>query len=343
MQVRYWTHQLPFRHPFTISKGTKTHQPTLVVALQVGNWCGYGEAPAISYYQVTVESLVESLEKHRAAIERFAFTEPERFWHFLHHLMPADPFLICALDMAGWDLYAKRKGLPLYKIWGGTGLTGPLTDFTIGIDTPDRMLQKMKERPWPLYKIKVGSTADIATLELLRSHTKAPFRVDANAGWTYETAVQLIPKLEALGVELIEQPLPKENSEEMKSLKTISSIPLIADESCVSEKDVSRCAIGFDGINIKLTKCGGITPARRMIKQARELGLKIMLGCMNESTIGSAAIGHLREWVDYLDMDGPLLLSEDLSSGLIYQDGKIQLPNQAGLGVTYMGIQKSEQ
>lgn len=342
MQVRYWAHELPFRHPFTISKGTKTHQPTLVVELQSGNRCGYGEAPAISYYQVSLESLVDTLEKNRTSIERFVFTDPERFWHFLHHLIPAHPFLICALDMAGWDLYAQGKGVPLYKLWGGTGLSGPVTDFTIGMDTPDRMLQKMLERPWPIYKVKVGSSEDIPTLELLRANTTVPFRVDANAGWDYDTALQIIPQLKALGVEIIEQPLPKESVEEMKLLKAVSSLPLIADESCVSEKDVSVCATNFDGINIKLTKCGGITPARRMIEQARSLGLKIMLGSMNESTIGSAAIGHLSEWVDYLDMDGPLLLAEDLSSGLTYQDGVIGLPDQTGLGVVYRGVQKNE-
>ena len=343
MQLRYWAHELQFRHPFTVSKGTKTHQPTLVVELEIGNWRGYGEAPAISYYQVTLENLVETLEKNRAAIERFAFTDPERFWHFLHHLIPGNSFLICALDMAGWDLYAKRKGIPLYQAWGGIGNTGPLTDFTIGMDTPERMLLKMQERPWPVYKIKVGSSEDISMLEKLRAHTTVPFRVDANAGWDFETAVQLIPKLSALGVELVEQPLAKENWEEMERLKSISCLPLFADESCVFEKDVAACASCFDGINIKLTKCGGITPARRMIKQARALGLKIMLGSMNESTIGSAAIGHLKEWVDFLDMDGPLLLAEDLSSGISYQEGIVKLPSQAGLGVIYAGLQKNEQ
>jgi L-alanine-DL-glutamate epimerase-like enolase superfamily enzyme len=343
MQLRYWTHELRFRHPFTISKGTKTHQPTLIVELQIGNWRGYGEAPAIAYYHVTLENLVESLEKNKASIERFAFTDPERFWHFLHHLLPGQSFLICALDMAGWDLYAKRKGLPLFKTWGGAGSAGPLTDFTIGMDTPDRMLFKMQERPWPIYKIKVGSPEDLSIIEKLRAYTSAPFRVDANAGWSFETAVQLIPQLLALGVELVEQPLPKDNWEEMIKLKALSSLPLIADESCVAEKDVAACATCFDGINIKLTKCGGITPARRMINHARLLGLKVMLGSMNESTIGSAAIGHLKEWVDYLDMDGPLLLAEDLSSGISYQNGIILLPNQAGMGVAYEGVHKNEQ
>jgi len=343
MQLRYWTHELEFRHPFTISKGTKTHQPTLIVEIQVGDWRGFGEAPAISYYEVTLEKLVATLEKFRPTIERFAFTDPERFWHFLHHLIPGNPFLTCALDMAGWDLFAKRKGLPLYKIWGGDGKAGPITDFTIGMDTPDRMLQKMQERSWPLYKIKVGGSNDLETLEKLRAHTDAPFRVDANAGWTFNTAIELLLKLAALGVELVEQPLAKDNWDEMAKLKSISPLPLIADESCVAERDIATCATCFHGINIKLTKCSGITPARRMIKQAKSLGLKVMLGSMNESTIGSAAIGHLREWVDYLDMDGPLLLAEDLSSGLLFQNGVVVLPLGNGLGVEYKGVQKNEQ
>ncbi len=343
MQLRYWTHELLFRHPFTISKGTKTHQPTLVVEIEVGNWRGYGEAPAISYYDVTLEKLVQSLEKYRMAIEKFAFTDPERFWHFLHHLIPNDPFLICALDMASWDLFSKRKGVPLYKAWGGNGVSGPLTDFTIGLDTPDQMLKKLQERSWPIYKIKVGSPDDIVILETLRSHTGAIFRVDANAAWDLDTAIKLLPKLAELGVELVEQPLAKDNWEDMQKLKLMSPLPLFADESCVSERDVVKCQDCFHGINIKLTKCSGITPARRMIKHAHQLGLKVMLGSMNESTIGSAAIGHLREWVDFLDMDGPLLLAEDLSTGLSFQEGKVALPNGNGLGVEYRGLLKNEQ
>jgi L-alanine-DL-glutamate epimerase-like enolase superfamily enzyme len=167
----------------------------------------------------------------------------------------------------------------------------------------------------------------------LRKHTDSVFRVDANAGWTLEQALQKIPVLKDLGVELVEQPLAKDNWEGMKTLFTASSIPIIADESCVSESDVEKCHQHFHGINIKLTKCSGITPARRMIKRARELDMKVMIGCMNESSVGTAAIAQLAPLADYVDMDGPLLLAEDTSQGVGFDFGKIIYANTAGLGV----------
>src|SRR5258705_1826049 len=156
MKVQYKTYNLPFHHPFTISKGTKTHQPTFIVELDFMGITGYGEAPAINYYNIPVEKMVEDLERKKIFVEKFAFSDPERYWHYLHHLFPANPFLVCALDMAGWDIYGKLKRKPLYELWGSGTLTAPLTDFTIGIDTIGNMVAKMKERPWPIYKIKVG-------------------------------------------------------------------------------------------------------------------------------------------------------------------------------------------
>ncbi len=339
MQVYYKTYQLPFQYPFTISQGrTKTHQPTLVVALQVGKWIGYGESPAIAYYNFTVEEMVATLEQYKPMIEKYAFTEPERFWHFLHHLLPNQHFLVNALDMAGWDLYGKMNQKPLYELWQ-TPFTGeePITDYTLGIDTPEKMLQKMQARPHPVYKIKIDNNNSLDTIRYLRAHTNVPFRLDANEGFTYQQFKEILPELVTLNIEFIEQPLAKTNWEEMKQLFIESPIPLIADESCVTEKDVASCAGHFHGINIKLTKCSGITPAIRMIKQAKELGLKVMMGSMNESSLGSAAIGNFLPQLDYVDMDGPLLLSEDIAKGLNYDNGKITLSGKFGLGVQMLG------
>ncbi len=289
---------------------------------------------AINYYHVTVDALAESLEAKRSFVEKFAFTQPDRFWHYLHHLFPKDPFLVCALDMAGWDLYGKLHKQPLYKIWDTHfSETVPLTDYTIGIDTIENMVNKMRRKPWPIYKIKLGVENDIEMVQALRENTSAILRVDANEGWTTEEALQKIPKLHALRVELIEQPLQKENWDGMKVLFGMSPIPLIADESCVTENDVAKCAGFFHGINIKLTKCGGVTPALRMIKNARSLQLKVMMGSMNESSIGSAAIAHCIPQLDYVDADGPLLLTQDLASGLHYADGQVRVSDRAGLGV----------
>jgi L-alanine-DL-glutamate epimerase-like enolase superfamily enzyme len=338
MQLSYRQLNLPFEYPFTISNGrTKTHQPSLVVALQLGPFIGYGEAPAIVYYDVTVEKMIADLEAKRKLVEKFAFTEPERYWHYLHHLFPDNPFLVCALDMAGWDLYGKMKGKPLYELWNTTWDQTPVTDYTIGIDTIDTMVAKMKAKSWPVYKIKLGTPEDIAIVKALREHTDAVLRIDANAGWTTEEALEKIPQLAALGVEFIEQPLAKDNWDGMKILYEKSSLPLFADESCVSEKDVDRCAGHFHGINIKLTKCSGITPALRMIQSAREKKLQVMMGSMNESSIGSAAIANFLPQLDHVDMDGPLLLSQDIASGIIFLQGKVGLSGQPGLGIRLIG------
>ena len=333
MKVTYQSQNLPFRYPFTISKGTKTHQPSLIVTLDHRGIIGHGEAPAITYYNITVEKMMEDLERKKKLVEQFAFMEPDRYWHYLHHLYPQNNFLVCALDIAAWDIYGKIRQQPLYRLWNLDMAKAPLTDYTIGIDTIDKMVEKMKEKPWPIYKIKLGTPEDIAIVTELRKHTEAIFRVDANAGWTTEEALVKIPALADLGVEMIEQPLAKDNWEGMKKLFATSTVPLIADEACVVEQDVTRCHGHFHGINIKLTKCSGITPALRMISKARSLDMKVMVGSMNESTVGSAAIAHLSPMLDYIDADGPLLLSEDIATGLVYADGRVAVSDGFGLGI----------
>jgi len=333
LHVQYKKIETPFVYPFTIAKGTKTHQPALIVSLEHRGKIGYGEAPAITYYDITVDKMMEDLERKKKFVEQFAFTEPERYWHYLHHLFPNNPFLVCALDMAAWDLTGKLRNKPLDLLWHIDRMKMPITDYTIGIDIIEKMVDKMKAKPWPVYKIKVGVPGDIDMVTALRKHTDAVFRVDANAGWTLSEALDKIPVLKELGVELIEQPLAKDNWDGMKKLFKISPLPLFADESCVFENDVEKCAGYFHGINIKLTKCSGITPARRMIEKARSLGLQLMIGCMNETSVGSAAMGHLAPLFDYLDMDGPLLLAEDIASGIQYDDGKVMMSELPGLGL----------
>lgn len=333
MKVRSAVFELAFKHPFTISKGTKTHQPILVVELEWNGLRGYGEAPAIAYYGVTAQGMAEELDRKKSMVERFALTDPKRFWHFLHHLFPSNPFLVCALDMAGWDLYARMRNAPLSQLLHADRSVTRVTDFTIGIDATERMIDKMREQPWPVYKIKVGTEGDMERLKALRACTDAPFQVDANAGWTLEEALGNIPRLAELGVEMVEQPLAKDDWTGMERLVKESPIPLYADESCVGKGDVEPCAGRFHGINIKLTKCGGITPALEMIVTARKCGLRLMLGTMNESSLGTAAIAHLSPFFDLLDADGPLLLAEDIATGLEYEDGRLRIPEGPGLGV----------
>lgn len=335
LKVAYHTYQLPFVHPFTISGGrTKTHQPTFIVELSLGPFTGYGEAPAIAYYNITVEQMAADLERKKQFVEKFAFTHPDRYWHYLHHLYPNNPFLVCALDMAAWDIYGKMQQQPLYKVWDTQWKNEVLTDYTIGIDTIDRMLQKMQEKPWPVYKIKLGTPDDIGIVEAIRRNSDAVLRVDANAGWKLDEALALIPRLAELGVELVEQPLAKDDWEGMKQLYRQSPLPLLADESCVFEEDVEKCRDHFHGINIKLTKCSGPTPALRMIQQARSFGMKVMMGSMNESSIGSSAIAHFLPQLDYVDCDGPLLLAQDLATGLRIERGVVEVSGEAGLGIS---------
>lgn len=337
ISLRYWHNNLKFRYPFTISKGTKTHQPSLLVELNFNGIKGYGEAPAITYYNISVEKMIEDIERKKKFIEQFSFTHPDRYWHYLHHLFPNNSFLVAALDIAAWDVFGKLKNQPLYKLWNTEISTAPPTDYTIGIDTIDTMIRKMKEKPWPIYKIKLGTKEDVSVMEMMRKNSEAVFRVDANAGWTVEEALDILPLLKDLNVELVEQPLAKDNWEGMKILYEKSPLPLIADESCVAETDVKKCEGFFHGVNIKLTKCSGITPALRMITEARQLSMKTMLGCMNESTVGSSAIVHLSPQVDYMDADGPLLLEEDIAEGLQYNSGKITPTGKAGLGINVVG------
>ena len=333
IKVSYKKTNLPFKYPFTISKGTKTHQPALIVKLEYFGHTGYGEAPAITYYDITVEKMIEELEAKKMLVQKFSFSDPERYWHYLHHLFPKNPFLVCALDMAAWDLYGKMKGKQLHELWGLDVANASVTDYTIGIDSTEVMVKKMKEKPWPVYKIKVGFEGDTDMVSELRKHTDAVFRADANGGWTLNEALQKIPLLKEAGVEFVEQPLAKDEWETMKILFEQTTLPLFADESCIAEQDVIKCPQYFHGINIKLTKCSGITPARRMIEKARELGLQVMIGCMNESSLGSAAIAQLAPLADHVDVDGPLLLAEDIATGVTFENGKIIYREGAGLGV----------
>jgi L-alanine-DL-glutamate epimerase-like enolase superfamily enzyme len=325
LTIKYKSIATPFHHPFTTAHGLKTHQPALLIALTFNGVTGFGEAPAIHYYDVTVDGMIAQLISKIEVLQRYAYTEPDRFWHFCHHLFPNQHFLICALDMAYWDMYAKMNRKTIFELnelrWGQV----PLTDYTIGIDTMDKMIEKVKEKPWPIYKIKMAGRQDLDIIKRLRQHTDAVFRVDANASWTLEDALTMIPELAKYNVELVEQPLAKDDWEGMKKLKEISILPLFADESCVTEKDVMKCCEVFDGINIKLTKCGGLTPAFRMIAQAKALNKKVMMGCMNETEIGSYAIAQFLPLLDYVDMDGPLLLDVPPLKLLGYHEGNVSI------------------
>jgi L-Ala-D/L-Glu epimerase len=330
---------LRLRHTFTIAHDSRDVQPTLIVELRDGNLSGFGEATANPYYGITLDRMMTDFGQVRAWVEPGDWDTAETLWAWVHDTLKTNPFAQCALDEAAHDLVAKRTGKPLYAHWGlAADAPRPLTNFTIGLDTPEVMLAKMQAMPWPLYKIKLGGPplgrpeTDLGTLQLLRKHTDAPFRVDANCGWTADQTLAFMPDLVALGVEFIEQPLPADDWAGMARLRAESELPIIADESCVVETDVARCANFFHGINIKLTKCGGLTPARRMIAQARQLGLRVMVGCMTESSVGISAIAHLLPLLDYVDMDGSLLITNDPASGVTFNYGQVRYADAPGTG-----------
>ena len=242
--------------------------------------------------------------------------------------------MLCALDEAAHDLWGKLRRQPVWKLWGLSVDNCRASNYTIGIDTPEVMVDKLREfADWPIIKIKLGTADDLAIVRRLREHTDAVFRVDANGGWSADEAIRNSEPLAGLGVEFVEQPLPTDAWDAMRRVCRESALPLVADESCRVEGDVRRCRGHFHGVNIKLPKCGGLTPARRMIDRARQLGLKVMVGCMTESTVGISAIAQLLPLVDYVDMDGATLLAEDIATGITLDRGRARFPDCNGCGV----------
>jgi L-alanine-DL-glutamate epimerase-like enolase superfamily enzyme len=334
MQIRLKKYILPLKHTFSISRESHDFQDSLIVSLTLNQQTGYGEATSNPYYKISVESMMVEINIIKNELENFNFTTPEILHAFLVSKGLSN-FAICALDMAAHDLYGKLLGKPLYEIWGTTTDKFPTTNYTIGIASIDKMVAKMKEMPWPIYKIKLGTNDDVNIVKELRKHSDAIFRIDANCAWTAKETIYNAPLLKDLGVEFLEQPLKADNWEGMEEVMHNSVLPVIADESCIVENDVEKCGLHYSGINIKLTKCGGLTPALRMIKKGKELGLKVMVGCMTESTVGISAIAQLTPQLDYVDMDGALLLKEDIAKGIIINDdASVIFPKLGGSGVT---------
>lgn len=335
MQLHLHDLHLPMRHPFTIAHGTTTVQHNLLVELRQDGQVGYGEgASSHAYAEFNAASMRTALEAARPAIEQNRLDDPVALWDQLFPTLGHNRFAMCALDEAAHDLWGKLRGAPVWRLWGLELRDLPLSNYTIGIDSIPVMVAKMKEfEGWPIYKIKLGTADDLAIVRELRRHTEVRFRIDANTAWTADRTLAFAPELKRLGVEFIEQPLPAGDWEGMRRIFRECALPVIADESCLVEDDVPRCAGFFHGINIKLTKAGGLTPARRMIARARELGLQVMVGCMNESSVGISAIGQLLPLLDYVDMDGAVLIAKDVASGVRLDHGRAVFPDENGNGV----------
>lgn len=334
MEMHLHTFDLPLKHRFTITHESREVQPSLIVELRLHGQSGFGEATETGYYGISMDKMQAQLRQVEGLLPKEFLPHPEDFWKSMaKHLLDDHPFALCALDVAYWDLWGKIHQKKLYEIWGLDIQHNPITDYTIGLDTKEKMLEKMLEMPFPLYKIKLGTADDLEIISFLREHTEAIFRVDANTAWTPAQTLYFAPILKDLNVEFIEQPLPANDWAGMRYLKEKKcALPIIADESCILSADVAKCAPYFDGVNIKLMKCGGLSPALNMIRQARQLGLKVMVGCMTESTIGCSAIAQLLPLLDYVDMDGCLLVEDRISEGIRIDYGKVIYADAPGTG-----------
>jgi len=334
LEIKTHLFELPLRDPFTIARGTATSQPTLVVELIDDGISGFGEATSNDFYAASIPTMLQDLRHIESLLSTLRWERPEQLWDALDPIIGQNRFAQAALDMAAYDLWGKRSRQPVWKLLGLDPNRGPQSCYTLGIDTREVMLRKMQAMPgWPIYKIKCGTASDLETIRFLRQHTSAIFRVDANCGWRPDQVLPMATELKNLGVEFIEQPLPVERWEEMRHIKPDSPLPLMADESCPVFDSVEKCAGSFHAINIKLVKCGGLTPALRMIEKAHRLGLKVMVGCMTESSIGISAAAQLKPLLDFADLDGAVLLREDLADGVCVDKGNILLSDRPGTGV----------
>lgn len=336
MILKLHHYDLKLKDNFKISRLSFDIKPSLIVELQSDGFSGYGEATENAYYHLDTFQIAEDIQRNKTFIESLIGLKPEDFWTNLQPLFKDNHFALCALDEAYHDLYTKKLGLKLYEYWKLQPKNLPITNYTIGIAEIPKMIEKMKAMPWPLYKIKLGTSNDIEIIKALRKETNAIFRVDANCGWTVEETIENAKIFKELGVEFIEQPLKADDWDGCKDVMKHSVLPIIADESCIIEEDVAKCYNHFHGVNIKLMKCGGLTPGLRMIHKAKVFGLKAMVGCMTESTVGISAIAHLLPLLDYVDMDGALLLEKDIATGVSIDSGKTIYSNENGTGAKLM-------
>ncbi|MCG8434524.1 MAG: dipeptide epimerase, partial [Gammaproteobacteria bacterium] len=249
MELRFHTFELPLKHKFRISRGAITSQQTLVVELCEGDCRGFGEATANPYYNATIEAMQSVLKKVRDPLARANWSTPAELWDELAPMLGDNSFALCALDEAAHDLWGKKHGQPVFKLWQLDPEQAPTSNYTIGIDSIEKMIDKLNEVPdWPIYKIKLGTDNDLEIIAELRKQTEAVFRVDANCGWNPDQTIDFSRRLKELGVEFIEQPLPASDWEGSRRVYLESALPMIADESCVKEADVGRCHEHFHGV-----------------------------------------------------------------------------------------------
>ncbi|MGB7437118.1 MAG: dipeptide epimerase [Candidatus Acidiferrum sp.] len=339
-QVGVEIKRLNLQHTWTTTMSSSTYRETVNVRYSRYGLTGYGEgAPIIRYKEVPAEAK-QAID---ANLNSIANGDPAFFTSFLadirRRLGDHQRAAMAAVDIAVIDWVCKRLNIPLYAYLGLDPSSTPVTTFSIGIDTPEITKQKTIEAAdYPVLKVKVGLKTDEQTIAAVRSVTKKPLRVDANEGWTdKDEAIRKINWLETQGVEFIEQPMPAHMFEETKCVRSKVHLPIMADEACTNAASIPKLKEAYDGINVKLDKAGGILEAHRWISIARAMDMKIMLGCMISSSCSCTAAAHLSPLVDYADLDGFLLISNDPFSGVTVERGKLILPTGPGLGLKVRG------
>ncbi len=319
--------------PFRIARGVQLTSPNAIVQINYDEYTGYGEAAPDEYYGENQQTVLACVSAFAGNLGDDPFVI-EDIIHRLDKVIRLNPSAKAAVDMALYDLMGKVLGVPLYKLLGLNPKHTPHTSFTIGIDTPVEMAKKaLIAKDYPILKIKVGTKHDLDIIKAIRDVTNAVIRVDANTGWTPKEAIKTINALAPYNIEFVEQPIVAHDLPGLKLIRDNVPIPIIADESCVTVEDIPRVAECVDGVNLKLMKCGGIRHALKMIHVARAHNLRVMIGCMIESSLAITAAAHLTPLVDYADLDGHLLISDDPYVGVTVEKGKLVLPDSAGLGV----------
>lgn len=329
MRLNYKEHEIHLKSTFRTTHGASDVKRVIVIDIDGG----LGEASPVHYYGENLETVKIFLEKAQAVLGDDPFTL-EELGTKLDRVLAWNYSAKAAIDMAMHDLACKKLGIPLFKYFGITPRTDLATSFTISISDPDTMKKQTAESPgYHVYKVKVGVPGDIEMVAAVRDATRARIRVDANEGWTAKDAIWRIKELEKLGVEFIEQPLHRDDFDGFRLLRSKIDMPIIIDEGIFRAGDIPKYVGLADGINIKLSKSGGLREAFKMIAVARAHKMKIMIGCMIETSVGITAAAQLASLVDYADLDGNVLISDDPYTGVKIVDGCLRLPDGPGLGV----------
>ena len=335
LHMKFFPYELKLAHVFTVASYSRTTTPDVQVEIEWEGVVGYGEASMPPYLGQSVETVTTFLNK----VDLSQFTDPfqmEDILTYVDSLSPGDAAAKCAIDIALHDLVGKLMGQPWYRIWGLDAAKAPSTTFTIGIDTPEVVKEKTLEAvgKFNILKVKVGLDTDVEMIETIRTVTDVPLAVDANQGWKDRSkALDEIFWLKEHGIVMVEQPMPKEMLDDIAWLTERSPLPIFADESIQRMKDIPSLVGAYNGINIKLMKCTGMREGWRMATMARALGMKVMVGCMTETSCAVSAAAQFSPYVDFADLDGNLLIANDRFDGVKVVNGKLTLPDRPGIGV----------